>query len=80
MSMSTGEIVAIVEDRCLDDPIYKHPDGDGDGGAGSGAAAARPPLDPACAGGTLTMVRLYSGTGRWEMGDGLGVGREVHQQ
>lgn len=24
-SMSSGEIVGIVEDRCLDHPIYKHP-------------------------------------------------------
>lgn len=63
--MSTGEIVAIVEDRCLDDPIYRyqHPDGaDGEvgvgvrGGAGAAAATIHP-ADPACASGTITLVR-----------------------
>lgn len=63
--MSTGEIVAIVEDRCLDDPIYKHPDGDGnsDGNIGvvvdRGGAAGHPPADPAL---TIENVTLVSKT------------------
>lgn len=77
-SMSTGEIVAIVEDRCLDDPIYKRPDGDGDGdvGVGSGAAAARHPADPAFASGTVTLVKMEACcvSGRWKMGGVVGRG------
>lgn len=62
-SMSTGEIVAIVEDRCLDDSIFKHADANGEGGVGvsvgvgSGAAAGQPPADPALASETVTLVR-----------------------
>lgn len=56
--MSTGEIVAIVEDRCLDDPIYKHPDGDGNIGVvvDRGGAAGHPPADPALAIENVTLV------------------------
>lgn len=68
--MSTGEIVAIVEDRCLDDSIYKHPDGNGGGdvGVSSGAAAGHPSADPTFASENLTLVRrrhvLYREDGR----------------
>lgn len=53
--MSTGEIVAIVEDRCLNDPVHRHTDPDGD--VGNGPAAARAPEDPAvCAGSVVRTV------------------------
>lgn len=90
--MSTGEIVAIVEDRCLDDPIYKHADGNGSGdvaigatvGVGRGAAAGHPPADPALANENVTLVRRGRALCRCvgETGDGVMVHetRWVHQQ
>ena len=77
--MSTGEIVAIVEDRFLDDPIYKLPDGSGkdDGGVGVGvgtrATAGQPAADPAFADENATLVRsteARSVSGRREMDGG----------
>ncbi|CAM9111170.1 unnamed protein product [Pylaiella littoralis] len=67
-SMSTGEIVGIVEDRCLDDPIYKHPSPDHAAGSG---ATARPPEDSALTDLTApSMVSLWRESGHsysnWE--------------
>ena len=83
--MSTGDIVAIVEDRCLDDPIYKRPDGNSEGdsggvvgvgvGVGSGAAAGHPPADPALAPNeTATLVRRGGWSRVWCQGR-----RELHK-
>lgn len=69
-SMSTGEIVGIVEDRCLDDPIYKHPSPDHASGSG---ATVRPPEDSALTDLTApSMVRQRRAF--WMGGEGRHVG------
>ncbi|CAM9444784.1 unnamed protein product [Ectocarpus fasciculatus] len=56
--MSTGEIVGIMEDRCLNDPIHRHTDHDDDVGSGP---AARAPEDPTLGAGTMASLWRESG-------------------
>ncbi|CAM9666820.1 unnamed protein product [Scytosiphon promiscuus] len=61
-TMSTGDIVGIVEDRCLNDPIYKHSSrDDNDGGTGNRDTNARIPEGPAPAIGSMASLWRESG-------------------